>query len=95
MKADVEVTIRATIEVPDDAVLRCTENHDDWRGTFYDLATPEEVFEHLAFNLVRHDRALSMLDGWADLAAAAAKVTDEQADVLVRSVSGFPRDDPS
>lgn len=41
---------------------------DDWRSTFYSLATPDEVMEHLAFNCIANGiEDAARLDGWADL----------------------------
>ena len=40
---------------------------DDWRKTFYDLKSPTEVAEFLAFNLMRNID-LTQLDGFADRA---------------------------
>jgi hypothetical protein len=45
---------------------------EDWRSTFYTLATPDEVMQHLAFNCIANSvEDASRLDGWADLAPGA------------------------
>jgi|WetSurSiteA1Bulk_404760.scaffolds.fasta_scaffold65266_3 hypothetical protein len=40
---------------------------DEWRSVFYNLHTPEQIAEHIAFNLFVNNSRLSSLDGWADL----------------------------
>ncbi len=53
----------ATIEL-DDAVIDAVD--DEWRQELYDLNTPEEIAEHIAYNLIVNNSRLSQLDGWAD-----------------------------
>lgn len=78
------------LDVDDEVVLRCTENWDEndqpqpvrqghkgWRDQQYDLATPAEVFEHLAYNVVANNMTLSRLDGWADLTDDKMRVISE------------------
>lgn len=48
----------------DDQVIDTVD--DDWRKTFYLLRTPEQIAEHIAYNLVINKSSLSQLDGWAD-----------------------------
>jgi len=50
---------------------------DEWRRVFYPLRTPDEVAEHLAFNLVQ-GHPIEHLDGFADQAGDAAIVGDLQ-----------------
>jgi len=38
---------------------------DEWRSQLYNLETPEDIAEHVAYNLIQGSR-LSQLDGWAD-----------------------------
>jgi hypothetical protein len=40
---------------------------DEWRSVFYPLYTPEDIAEHIAYNLFVNNARLTMLDGWADL----------------------------
>ena len=65
------VTVEVEVEVVVGdltAITRCTENTDNWRGTYYDIQDEDEVLEHFAFNAVaNHYRDASRLDGWADL----------------------------
>jgi hypothetical protein len=59
----VEMTVRAEISISETLlkdVLR-----DDWRKDFYQLMTPADVAEHLAYNLCK-GRSLSFLDGFAN-----------------------------
>lgn len=53
----------AIIEL-DDAVIEAVD--DEWRSVFYKLRTPEEIAEHVGFNLIVNRQPLSNLDGWAD-----------------------------
>ena len=39
---------------------------DDWRSVLYDLHTPEEIAEHIGYNLIINNIHLSQMDGWAD-----------------------------
>jgi hypothetical protein len=48
----------------DDAVIEAVD--DEWRSQFYTLKTPEEIAEHIVFNMVANKWPLSYLDGWAD-----------------------------
>lgn len=69
---DVMVTVEVTVN--DDSVIRrVVDNEDNWRGTFYDMRTRDDVLYHLAFNCINNgaDQAVR-LDGWADLAGDAA-----------------------
>ncbi len=40
---------------------------DSWRTLFYDFNTPQQVAEHLAFNMIVNDLKLSGIDGFANL----------------------------
>ena len=53
----------ATLEI-DDAVINAVD--DDWRSSLYDLHTPEEIAQHIGFNLIVNGLHLSSMDGWAD-----------------------------
>jgi hypothetical protein len=53
----------AVIEL-DDAVIDAVDS--EWRSVFYQLHTPEDIAEHIGFNLVINRAELSHLDGWAD-----------------------------
>ena len=46
----VEVTVTAVLEVDDEVIERVD---DEWRGSFYPLHTPEDVVEHLSYNMFR------------------------------------------
>jgi hypothetical protein len=76
-KRTFEVALYVTVEI-DDAVFASVLT-DEWRGHHYALHTPEDVAEHLAFNLV-NGRALSSLDGFADLEDDAASVVETSFD---------------
>lgn len=39
---------------------------DEWRSNFYSLRTPEDIAEHIAYNVFVNNATLTMLDGWAD-----------------------------
>lgn len=60
---DIELHGTATVEI-DDAVIAAVD--DDWRSSLYNLHTPEEIAQHIAFNLIVNGIHLSSMDGWAD-----------------------------
>jgi len=47
---------------------------DDWRHYFYNLVTPEEIAEHIAYNLIVNEVRLTQLDGWANLSDDMARI---------------------
>ena len=71
---EVELKKYVTIEL-DDAVIDAVNYA--WRDMFYDLRTPKEIAQHIAFNLVINSSNLSELDGWADQPNSNAKIVDE------------------
>jgi len=70
----VEFSGDAIIEI-DDAVIDAVD--DEWRAVFYDLYTPEDIAEHIAYNLIVNHARLSMLDGWADKDDSLARLVEE------------------
>jgi|SRR5271155_1710563 len=72
----VEVTVRATLEL-DDAVLQQVD--DAWRRQFYPLVTNEEVAGHVGCALVR-GWSFDQLDGFRNLPANAARIVEESLD---------------
>lgn len=75
-KRQFEVTFEGTARIElDDEVIKVVD--DEWRSGLYDLYTPEDIAEHIAYNLVINRRKLSCLDGWADQ-------PDENASVLYK-----------
>jgi len=56
----------------DDIVINSVD--DSWRRTFYDFSTPQQIAEHIAFNMVVNDLELSDIDGFADLSNNMAKL---------------------
>lgn len=56
----------------DDQVIDVVD--DEWRANLYDLRTPEQIAEHIAFNMIINNRGLSQLDGWADQPDSNAKI---------------------
>ncbi len=71
---EIELTCIAQIEL-DEAVIAVVT--DEWRQRFYDLATPREIAEHIAFNLVIRGTRLSQLDGWGDHLDGNARIVME------------------
>lgn len=78
-EATVEVTVKITVN-DENVIDRCVQNQDDrgvpqpfvtggngWRNHLYNLETPEDVIEMLAYNYVVNSRWPHELDGWADL----------------------------
>lgn len=60
----IEFSGRAIIEL-DDEVIDVVD--DEWRSQLYDLNTPEEIAEHVGYNLIINGISLSSMDGWADM----------------------------
>lgn len=50
---------------------------DEWRNVLYNLRTPTEIAEHIAYNLVMNNARLSQLDGWADMKDTQAKLISD------------------
>ena len=49
---------------------------DNWRLHLYNLNTPEEIAEHIGFNMLENHLRLSQLDGWADMSDSMARVVE-------------------
>ena len=62
---DEEETYEYAIIELDDVVIDAVD--DEWRETFYDLYTPEQIAGHIAYNLFINKISLSLMDGWASL----------------------------
>ena len=78
-KRKFEIEITGTVEMElDDRVIDVV--NDEWRSYLYNLRTPEEIAEHIAFNLVANSGRLSMLDGWADQPDQNARILSEDLD---------------
>ena len=56
----------------DNEVIKVVD--DEWRSKFYNLITPQDIAEHIAFNIVVNHLELPMLDGFADLPIYYAKI---------------------
>lgn len=82
-----EIELRGTAIIDlDDAVIEAVD--DEWRGIFYNLHTPEQIAEHIAFNLIVRHAPLSRLDGWADQPRENAEVIeDDDWEVEAREVT--------
>lgn len=59
-----EITFDGIIEINDVVINSVDEN---WRSFFYNLTTPQEIAEHIAYNMAVNNATLSRLDGFADL----------------------------
>ena len=60
-----EIRLDGLVEIElDDRVIDVVD--DDWRASLYSLHTPEQIAEHIAYNMVINKWGLSVLDGWAD-----------------------------
>lgn len=53
----------AVVEIDND-VIKAVDG--DWRSVLYNLHTPEEIAEHIGYNLIVNGLRLSSMDGWAD-----------------------------
>ena len=67
----------AVIEL-DDQVIDVVD--DDWRSQLYQLYTPEEIAEHIAYNLLINKWPLSSLDGWANQPDTNARILNSVGD---------------
>lgn len=79
MKKRFEVNIECNYGDLDTAIIELEQKvidavNDDWRSMFYNLHTPEEIAEHIAYNLIVNKSRLTQLDGWADLSDDMAKI---------------------
>ncbi len=70
-KFEVEVSTLVVVEL-DERVIDQVD--DEWKGMFYQLHTPEDVAEHICYNLLVNRTSLSWLDGWADVPDNLAKL---------------------
>jgi hypothetical protein len=66
MKHKFTITLygEATIELDDD-VINAVD--DEWRSSFYQLHSKEDIAEHIGYNLIINNITLSHMDGWADM----------------------------
>lgn len=78
-KFEVEMRVLAVVEL-DDAVIEAVD--DEWRSMFYKLHTPEDIAEHIAYNLIINKWPLSSLDGWANLPDDFAKLVEVECDLF-------------
>lgn len=78
-KFKVKVQCYAEIEVDQSVIDSVT---DEWRSNFYrDVETPQDVAEHIAFNMIVHGCQLSGIDGFADKPDSSAKLVVHEWDV--------------
>lgn len=61
---NLQLECSATIEL-DDVVIDAVD--DEWRSVFYQLQTPEQIAEHIGYNLIVNNARLAIMDGFADL----------------------------
>ena len=71
------VSCQMEIEISD-VVIAAVD--DDWRGQFYKLRTPQEIANHIAFNIAQ-GCSLSEIDGFANLDDKEVRVISEDWDV--------------
>ncbi len=81
MKRKFEVKIECNYGDLDTAVIELDQRvidavDDEWRSMFYPLYTPEDIAEHIAYNIVVNHARLTQLDGWADLSDDMARIID-------------------
>lgn len=75
----IEFSGSATLEL-DDQVIDAVD--DEWRSYLYNLHTPEEIAEHIAYNFIFNTVGLSKLDGWADQPDENARLLSEDIDFI-------------
>lgn len=51
--------------------------NDEWREQMYPLHTPEQIAEHIAYNMVVNDLQLTSMDGFADQKNEYAEIQGE------------------
>ena len=73
-KFHIEWVVGCDIELDEEVINRVD---DEWRAALYNLNTPTEIAEHVAYNLVMNNARLSVLDGWADMRNDQAKVISQ------------------
>lgn len=78
----IKVAFMVTAELEIDEEVLAVAQTDEWRKTFYDFSTDEEVANHIAFNILKGS-GLRMLDGFADR---------RDVDAVMRNVSWDPCD---
>ena len=79
-KFKIRIEADAEIEI-DDVVIDMVD--EEWREGLYDLRTPEEIAEHLAYNIFFNRARLSDLDGWVGMNDNLVEVTDEPEWILL------------
>ena len=62
----------------DDAVLGAV--NEEWRKSFYNLTTDDEIASHISLNMCRYRLTLSDLDGFADQPNSNAIIIDRHDD---------------
>lgn len=78
MKRRFEIEQRRTFIVElDEQVINAVDV--DWRASFYDLYTPEQIATHIGLNLIERV-GLSQLDGFADQPNSAARIVEDDMD---------------
>jgi hypothetical protein len=65
----VTFTVTATIELNPEVLAQAD---DEWKRSFYDIDTPEDVAEMIAYNMIK-GKSLSCMDGFANLPDEYAK----------------------
>jgi len=64
----------------DDNVIKVVD--DEWRKQMFDIRTPEEIAQHVAFNMVANRLDLEQIDGWANLPNDRARIVEESGWVM-------------
>lgn len=64
MKFRIKVIGEAILEI-DESVIKTVDQ--DWRDNWYPYDTPEEIAEHIGYNMLVNNFTLSQIDGFADL----------------------------
>jgi hypothetical protein len=68
-----KVEFRGSISIElDERVINAV--NEEWRSSFYDLNTPEDIAAHIAYNMAFNRLPLSHLDGWADMPDSKANI---------------------
>lgn len=69
------IIFNGNIEIEDEVIKAV---NDEWRETFYSLISPQQVAEHIAYNIIVNDARLSQLDGFANFPDDYAEILREE-----------------
>lgn len=78
-KQKFRVIFLATIDIELDPKV-IAQVDDDFRENYYNLKKPEDIAQHIAYNILFNNAELSQLDGFANLKDEMVEVLDKDVD---------------